>query len=108
MAVMPAMRPVPTGAVFGPAVNAGMVALEYHCFERLDQCRCGYKPDGSEDWDEHVVAAVIDAVAVWLETHTSDTLSGDPFLRAADWAAQRLRVGAVLPEPGPGSGTAVL
>lgn len=87
---------IPTGSVFGPAVNAGMVALEFHVFETLHRCRCGYEPGSSEDWDEHVVAAVIDAVAVWLESQTSDTLGGDPFIRAADWAAQRMRHGSVL------------
>ncbi len=87
---------VPTGAVFGPVVNAAMVALERHVFETLDRCRCGYVSQTVEDWDEHVMVAVIDAVGAWLESCTSDTLGGDPFLRAADWAAQQLRAGSVV------------
>lgn len=87
---------VPNGAVFGPAVNAAMVALEFHVFDTVTQCRCGYEAQDSERWDEHVMAAVIDAVGVWLESRTSDTLGGDPFVRAADWAAQQLRAGSVI------------
>src|SRR3954465_12955987 len=37
-------------------------------------------------------------VAEWLESMASPTLSGDPFIRAADWAARLVREFAALYE----------
>ena len=89
---------IPTGQRFGPAVAACLDAVDQHVFDTVSRCQCGFQPDNSLDWDRHVIAVVIDAAGAWLESRTSDTLGGDPFLRAADWAAQTMRAGAFQPE----------